>query len=246
LAAALVVIAVVALAWVERGLLMENKTRSLDLAAQVTSAVPSQPSDTSESAVQNASNVPADATGSSSKAASPDTSPPLAKDEQLTMPNAGDEPKNHAVAPSTEPPVVIHRDIAPSPNFLLRNPEEEAPRLDLRVVANPAPLGDVIKAPMPIAPVSKPAQIVTSQLVFKVPPVYPEQAKIMDLHGDVVVSARVTKTGSVIDVQILTGEPILGIAAINAVKQWRYRPALRDGVAVDSRVEIIFRFKAPS
>ena len=244
-AAAIVLISVVvALALLERGILVK-KTTSLAVAAQVTSAVPGQPSRVNESAAQNASIAPAYAVGTSAEADSPDTSPLSARDEHLTMPNAGDEPSNHAVAPSTAPPVVIHRDIAASPKFLLRQ-EEEAPQLDLRVVANPAPLGDVLKASMPLAPFSKPAQIVPSQLIFKVPPVFPAQATIMGLHGDVVVSARVTKTGSVTDVQTLSGEPILSNAAINAVKQWRYKPSLRDGVPVDSRVEITFRFKAPS
>jgi protein TonB len=82
-------------------------------------------------------------------------------------------------------------------------------------------------------------------VVSKVAPIYPDQAKRYGLGGKVVVNAKVTKTGSVGDVRTVTGNAILGDAAISAVKKWRYKPATLDGRPVDSNVELTFDFNPP-
>jgi TonB family protein len=75
-----------------------------------------------------------------------------------------------------------------------------------------------------------------------VEPEYPEQAKREKLEGDVVVQATVSKAGLVEGVGLISGDPVLGAAAINAVRQWRYEPFQRDGTPVEAETEITLHF----
>ena len=87
-----------------------------------------------------------------------------------------------------------------------------------------------------------PARIAEANLVYDVPPQYPPEAGRARLEGPVVLMAVIGRDGSVKDVRVESGLPILAQAAIDAVKQWRYKPYLIDGepVEVDSRITINF------
>ena len=63
----------------------------------------------------------------------------------------------------------------------------------------------------------------------KVPPEYPEAAKKAHIQGHVVLRAIISKDGDVENLQIISGHPQLVPSAIDAVKQWKYRPYLRRG-----------------
>jgi protein TonB len=86
------------------------------------------------------------------------------------------------------------------------------------------------------------ARIVEANLIHDVPPTYPPEAGRARIEGTVVLLAVIGKDGAVQDVRIESGLPILAQAAIEAVKQWRYRPYLLNGepVEVDSRITINF------
>jgi TonB family protein len=79
-------------------------------------------------------------------------------------------------------------------------------------------------------------------LVKKVPPSYPLAAKLVRLEGTVVVRAVIEKTGDVAEVYALSGPPILESAAVDAVKQWQYRPYVQNGqpVDVETTIEVVF------
>jgi TonB family protein len=62
------------------------------------------------------------------------------------------------------------------------------------------------------------------QLVHRVAPVYPAQARLLRLEGTVVLSAMVMEDGTVRDVKVVEGLPELAQAAVDAVKRWRYKP----------------------
>lgn len=62
-------------------------------------------------------------------------------------------------------------------------------------------------------------------IVSKVPPVYPELARRMHVSGVVVVQLTVAPDGSVSDAKIESGHTLLGAAAQDAVKRWRFEPA---------------------
>jgi periplasmic protein TonB len=82
-------------------------------------------------------------------------------------------------------------------------------------------------------------------LVKKVPPVYPQQALEMKIQGAVQIAATISKDGNITNLKQVDGDPILGRAAIDAVKQWKYKPYYLDGQAVDIQTQITINFKLP-
>ena len=84
------------------------------------------------------------------------------------------------------------------------------------------------------------------QPMDQVPPAYPPQAKMLHLEGKVILDAMVMEDGSVRDIKVVKGEPILARAAVEAVKQWRYRPFVLDGKPVARETTISVDFKPPS
>src|SRR5215469_6187673 len=101
----------------------------------------------------------------------------------------------------------------------------------------------LVKTPAP-APkrMRVPAQVAEANLIHDVPPQYPPEAGRARIEGTVVLMAVIGKDGIVQDVRVESGLPILAQAAIDAVRQWRYRPYLLNGepVEVDSRITINF------
>jgi TonB family protein len=79
-------------------------------------------------------------------------------------------------------------------------------------------------------------------VVKKVPPVYPEAAKKAHVQGEVVLRATIGKKGDVENLQLVSGSPQLAPAAIEAVKQWKYRPYMKDGHAVEVETDITVNF----
>jgi TonB family protein len=59
--------------------------------------------------------------------------------------------------------------------------------------------------------------------------VYPKEAKTAHIEGVVKVQFIITKTGEVAELQVLSGDPVLVPAAIEAVKKWRFAPCRVDG-----------------
>jgi len=84
----------------------------------------------------------------------------------------------------------------------------------------------------------------TSQglLIYKVPPSYPPLARQARVQGMVVFHAIIGKDGSVQDLQVITGHPLLIQAAMDAIKQWRYKPYLLNGepVIVQTTINVNF------
>jgi TonB family protein len=83
------------------------------------------------------------------------------------------------------------------------------------------------------------------QLQKKVDPVYPADAVAVDARGDVVLLVTIKKTGEVGEVQAVSGPYRFRDAAIDAVKQWQYRPYEVDGTAVEVQVIITMNFAPP-
>ena len=61
-------------------------------------------------------------------------------------------------------------------------------------------------------------------LIRNVPPVYPELAKSMRIQGIVKLAVAIDDDGTVLAVKLISGHPLLVNAAMDAVRQWRYRP----------------------
>ena len=82
-------------------------------------------------------------------------------------------------------------------------------------------------------------------IVKKVRPVYPAQARKMRLEGTVELQANISQSGSISSVKQLSGDLVLGRAAIDAVRQWKYKPYYLNGGPVEVETQITVNFKLP-
>lgn len=93
------------------------------------------------------------------------------------------------------------------------------------------------------APVRVPPSEASQAVISKVKPVYPEMARKMRLSGQVELEAVVNEQGEVETVEIKSGNPILRMAARDALKQWKFKPFTRDGRPVKAIVTVTFDFQ---
>lgn len=76
----------------------------------------------------------------------------------------------------------------------------------------------------------------------KVKPSYPVAAEPSKLQGQVIVRVVVSETGDVESVEVISGNPILADAAMDAVKQWKFKPFIRNGKPVKAAIKLPFDF----
>jgi periplasmic protein TonB len=79
-------------------------------------------------------------------------------------------------------------------------------------------------------------------LVRKVLPIYPPLARSARIQGAVILQAMIGKSGAIENLRLISGHPMLAPAAIEAVRQWRYRPYVLNGEAVAVETQIIVNF----
>lgn len=79
-------------------------------------------------------------------------------------------------------------------------------------------------------------------LVKKVEPNYPPLAKMARIQANVVLQVRIAKDGSVADIKVKSGHPLLVKAALDAVTQWKYKPFTSDGNAVEITTTVVIPF----
>ena len=82
-------------------------------------------------------------------------------------------------------------------------------------------------------------------LIKSVPPVYPALARQMRVQGSVELLANIGKDGSITKVSAISGDGVLARAAIDAVKQWKYKPYYLDDQPVEIQTQITVNFKLP-
>ena len=104
------------------------------------------------------------------------------------------------------------------------------------------PLPEQMPEPTPVKRIRVASGVAEANLIHDVPPQYPPEAGRERIEGTVVLLAVIGTDGTVKDVRVESGPPLLSQAAIEAVKQWRYKPYLLSGVPVeiDSRITINF------
>jgi TonB family protein len=88
--------------------------------------------------------------------------------------------------------------------------------------------------------------LVEENPIYKVEPRYPEKARASRIQGQVVVDAIIDRRGHVAELKALSGHPFLIPAALDAVRQWRYKPYLLDGKAIKVETQIIVNFNLAS
>jgi protein TonB len=109
-------------------------------------------------------------------------------------------------------------------------------------------IGGIISSTAVIPKIATPQRIRVSSgvstglLIKKVTPNYPPLAKQARIQGHVLLQAEISKDGTIQNLQLISGHPMLAPAAIEAVKQWRYKPYLLNGepVAVETQVDVVF------
>lgn len=109
----------------------------------------------------------------------------------------------------------------------------------------PAPAAAVDSVPK--GPIRVGGQIQRPRLIFGPEPVYPLQARRARISGAVVIDAVIDTQGNVVDMHPASGNPLLLITAMTALRQWKYEPTILGGQAypVQMLVTITFELKNP-
>ncbi|MBV8477479.1 MAG: energy transducer TonB [Acidobacteria bacterium] len=108
--------------------------------------------------------------------------------------------------------------------------------------------GIISSTPVAVPKVATPQRVRVSQgvsqglLLKKVQPAYPPLARQARIQGQVLLQAEISKDGTIQNLRLISGHPMLAPAAIEAVKQWRYKPYYLNGepVEVETQITVIF------
>ena len=143
---------------------------------------------------------------------------------------------------------------APSSNAVKQEAQERAPAISMPAVpielptivppsSSPVLQGTRPAAPREPAAAKISAGVIPGALIFKVNPQIPPNARSAGIRGSVVLQAAIGIDGGVQQLRVLSGDPRLANAAIEAVKKWRYRPFMLDGKPVEGETTITLNFK---
>jgi protein TonB len=110
-------------------------------------------------------------------------------------------------------------------------------------------MGSILgSTPVAVPRVATPQRVRVSQgvtsglLIRKIQPAYPPLARQARIQGNVLLQAEISKEGTIENLRLISGHPMLAPAAIEAVKQWKYKPYILNGepVEVDTQITVIF------
>jgi protein TonB len=124
----------------------------------------------------------------------------------------------------------------------LRNGETVEEKTHLRVTPPAASSSATLQ------PSHQPQRVRVSQgvtqglIISKVQPVYPADARLARIQGNVILKALISETGDIANLDVLSGHPMLVLAAMDAVKQWKYHPYLLQGKPVQVETQITVNF----
>jgi periplasmic protein TonB len=101
-----------------------------------------------------------------------------------------------------------------------------------------------VEKPKPIKRVALCSWVVAARAIYAPKPVYPPLAIGARIQGTVKLEAVISRDGTIQELTVLTGHPLLVSAAKDAVAQWRYQPTLLNGepVEVATEIDVIFTF----
>jgi protein TonB len=150
--------------------------------------------------------------------------------------------------PPPEGAEVIEMPLGPIGDGLVGSPGSMVPD----GVLNTPMLADVLRPtgrntppPPPPKPPKQPMLISTldpSRVIYRVEPVYPQIAIQARVQGSVMLQVVVNELGIVESVEVVSGHPLLTKAAVEAVKQWRYKPTILNGEPVPIKATVTVNF----
>jgi protein TonB len=98
------------------------------------------------------------------------------------------------------------------------------------------------EAPKPIPRIRVSSTLQAAQLIFSVKPAYPQLAKTAGVYGTVEIEAVIGVDGHLAEIRVKRGHPLLIGAAVDAVKQWIYKPTYLNGDPVEVSTTILVNF----
>ncbi len=101
----------------------------------------------------------------------------------------------------------------------------------------------VMAGPAPQHSVFRSSHFTEGMLIVKVQPIYPPPAIRARIQGTVLLRALIGRDGRIKELDVLSGHPWLSAAAVEGVKQWRYRPYYLNGEPVDVETQVTVNFK---
>ena len=106
-------------------------------------------------------------------------------------------------------------------------------------------IGGNLPVVIPPRPRTKPLPVshwAEGNLIYRVQPAYPPLARQARIHGTVQLRAIISKAGRVENLVVVAGHPLLVQSAIEAVRQWRYRPYMLNNEPIEVETEITVNF----
>ena len=214
-----------------------SSTPNTEVAAQPTGAAKTS-SNSDASDEEDAEKAPAHPSKVNAKANS----------AKVSAPAADKAPETQAA----EPAIVIKNNLSQKPVAKPAALEAEAPSMTGIAAGSgsgalPSLVGGESNAPAPVLGTLNVSQGVSrGLLVKKTAPVYPPSAVQMHIEGAVELVATISKSGDISAVKIASGNPQLARAAVDAVKQWKYKPYLLNGEPVEIQTQVTVNFKLPN
>jgi TonB family protein len=92
-------------------------------------------------------------------------------------------------------------------------------------------------------PLRKGGNAVPAELISRINPIYPEEAKGKKIEGNVELQFKISRDGEVKNLVVKKGDPLLAEAARRAVLGWRYKPALLDGSPTEAQGQVAVNFR---
>lgn len=161
--------------------------------------------------------------------------------------------RNAFVAPSrwSNPVALIDDGGLEMPSFLVGNPLVQAASAPLpgsgriaeaSLPPPPPPKPESPRQQEPAKPIRVGGQVQEANIIHRVLPAYPPLARAARIAGAVRLEGVISREGGVQQLRVISGHPLLVQAALEAVRQWRYRPTLLNGepVAVIAPIEVNF------
>jgi protein TonB len=220
-------------------------------ATSPTTAAPTTSTTLSTSSNQPAAKSPANAAGPSSPGDTADSNSASANPTDPAKPDGAPSASKIAGSAKSAAPLVVKAGSSAAAHTKPAVADTAAPSVpEIAMPGSSAPPPNLLtgasNGPAPVLQTMNISQGVSQGLLIKkVQPQYPRNALSMHVEGAVQLMATVSPTGNITAVKVLSGDALLTKAAIDAVKQWKYKPYRLNGEPVEIQTQITVNFALP-